>query len=106
MKLRKKRRYYRRQSVTPGQILAALEQRKVEIIYSWGAFGLHGLGCRIDDVAFRFDFETNPHYSLGRYLTEHTEEEVAEKIAKEINGRGRLPKRTRKYCIEFLSSVQ
>lgn len=106
MKLRKKRRKYKLRTVSRDEILAALERWDVEIIYSWGAFCLHGLACRIGDVAFRFDFETNPNYSLGRYLAEHTEAEVAEKIAKELNGHGRLKKKERKYCIVFLSQSQ
>ncbi len=104
MKLRKKRGKYRRQSVTIKEVLAAMERWDVEVIFSWGALGLHGLGCKVGDVAFRFDYEVNPMYSAARYLMEHSELEVAEKIAREINGQGRLPKRTRKYCIEFLSS--
>ena len=104
MKLKKKRGKYRRQSVTIKEVLAAMERWDVEIIFSWGAFCLHGLGCRIGDVAFRFDYEVNPTYSIARYLTEHTEAEVAEKITKELNGHGRLKKKERKYCLEFLSS--
>ena len=104
MKLRKKRGKYKLRTVRKEEILSAMERWDIEIIFSWGAFGLHGLACRVEDVAFRFDFEVNPMYSLGKYLTEHTEDEVAEKIAREINGHGRLSKRTRKYCIEFLSS--
>ena len=104
MKLKKKRRKYKLRTISRDEILAALERWDVEIIFSWGAFCLHGLGCRIGDVAFRFDFEVNPLYSLGRYLQTHTEGEIAEKICREINGHGRLKKKERKYCIEFLSS--
>ncbi len=104
MKLKKKRRKYKLRTISRDEILAALARRQIEVIYSWGAFGLHGLGCRIDDVAFRFDFEVNPLYSLGRYLAEHSEAEVAEKICRELNGHGRLAKTIRKKCIEFLSS--
>lgn len=39
-------------------------------------------------------------------LAEHSEAEVAEKIAKELNGHGRLKKKERKYCIVFLSQAQ
>ncbi len=106
MKLRKKRKKYKLRTVSRDEILAALERWDIEIIYSWGAFCLHGLACRIGDVAFRFDFEVNPLYSLGRYLQTHTEGEIAEKIVKEINGRGRLRAKERKYCIEFLSQTQ
>lgn len=104
MKLKKKRRKYKLRTISRDEILAAMERWDVEIIYSWGAFGLHGLGCKVGDVAFRFDFEVNPMYSIARYLMEHSELEVAEKICRELNGHGRLPKRTRKYCLEFLSS--
>lgn len=106
MKLRKKRRKYKLRTVSRDEILAALERWDVEIIYSWGAFCLHGLGCRVGDVAFRFDYDVNPHYSLGRYLQTHTEGEIAEKIVKEINGRGRLRAKERKYCVKFLSQAQ
>ena len=104
MKLRKKTRKYRARRVSKEDVLAALERWDIEIIYSWGAFCLHGLGCRIGDVAFRFDFEVNPMYSAARYLMEHSELEVAEKICRELNGHGRLKKKDRKYCLEFLSS--
>ncbi len=104
MKLRKKRRKYKLQTVRQEEILAAMERWDIEVIFSWGAFGIHGLACKVGDTAFRFDYDVNPMYSLGRYLTEHSEEEVAEKIAMEINGHGRLSKRTRKHCIEVLSS--
>ena len=104
MKLKKKRRKYKLRTVSRDEILAAMERWDIEIIFSWGAFGLHGLACRVEDVAFRFDFEVNPMYSIARYLMEHSELEVAEKIARELNGHGRLPKRARKYCLEFLSS--
>ncbi len=105
MKLRKKRGKYKLRTVTKDEVLAAMERWDIEIIFSWGAFGIHGLACRVDDIAFRFDFEVNPVYSLGRYLTEHTEEEIAEKIAKEINGEGRLSDEKRAYCIEYLSNA-
>ena len=104
MKLRKKPRKYRIRRVSRDEILAAMERWDIEIIFSWGAFGLHGLACRLDDIAFRFDYDVNPMYSLGRYLMEHSELEVAEKIARDLNGHGRLKKKERKYCIEFLSS--
>ncbi len=104
MKLKKKRRKYKLRTISRDEILAALERWDIEVIFSWGAFGLHGLGCRIGDVAFRFDYEVNPTYSIARYLTEHTEAEVAEKITKELNGHGRLKKKERKYCLDFLSS--
>lgn len=106
MKLRKKRGKYRRQSVTIKEVLAALERWDIEIIYSWGAFCLHGLACKVGDIAFRFDYDVNPMYSIARYLAEHSEAEVAEKIVKELNGHGRLPKTIRKKCIEFLSQAQ
>ena len=106
MKLRKKTRKYRARRVSKEDVLAALERWDIEIIYSWGAFCLHGLGCKVGDIAFRFDFDVNPLYSLGRYLQTHTEGEIAEKIVKEINGRGRLRAKERKYCIMFLSQAQ
>lgn len=106
MKLKKKRRKYKLRTVSRDEILAALARWDVEVIFSWGAFGLHGLGCRVGDVAFRFDFEVNPMYSIARYLMEHSELEVAEKIVKELNGHGRLKKKERKYCIMFLSQAQ
>ena len=104
MKLRKKRGKYKLRTVSIEEVLAAMERWDIENIYSWGAFNLNGLACKVGDTAFRFDFEVNPAYSLGKYLTEHTKDEVAEKIAREINGRGRLSQRTRKQCIEYLSS--
>ena len=106
MKRKKKRRKYKLRTVSRDEILAAMERWDIEVIYSWGAFCIHGLGCRIGDVAFRFDFEVNPMYSIARYLMEHSELEVAEKIAKELNGHGRLKKKERKYCIMFLSQAQ
>ncbi len=90
---------------TKEQILSAMERREIEIIYSHGAFGLDGLSCRVDEVAFRFDYEVDPMYSAGRYFMTHTEEEIAEKIAKEINGEGRLSDEKRAYCIEYLSNA-
>ena len=99
MKLKKKRLF------TKEEILAAMEQRKIEVIFSWGAFCLNGLACRVGDIAFRFDFETSPMYSLGRYLQTHTEADIAEMVAKEINGEGRLSDENREYCIEFLSQA-
>ncbi len=105
MKLRKKTRKYRRQLVTTEDVLAAMEQRKVEVIYSWGAFGLNGLACRVGEIGFRFDYDVNPMYSADRYFKTHTEAEIAEMIAKEINGEGRLSAENRKYCIEFLSKT-
>ena len=105
MKLRKKRWKYKLRTVTKDEILAAMERWDIEIIFSWGAFGLHGLACRVDEVAFRFDYEVDPMYSAGRYFMTHTEEEIAEKIAKEINGEGRLSDEKRAYCIEYLSNA-
>ena len=105
MKLRKKTRKYRARRVSKEDVLAAMARRQIEVIYSWGAFCIHGLGCKVGDIAFRFDFDVNPLYSLGRYLQTHTEGEIAEKIVKEINGEGRLSAENRKYCIEFLSKT-
>ena len=106
MKLKKKRKKYKLRTISTDEILAAMARRQIEVIYSWGAFCLHGLGCKVGDIAFRFDFDVNPLYSLGRYLQTHTEGEIAEKIVKEINGRGRLRAKERKYCIMFLSQAQ
>ena len=106
MKLRKKRKKYKLRTISRDEILSALERWDIEIIFSWGAFCLHGLACKVGDIAFRFDYDVNPMYSIARYLAEHSEAEVAEKIVKELNGHGRLKKKERKYCIMFLSKAQ
>ena len=71
--------------ITKEQVLKGLDSRRIETIYSYGAFGLEGLACRCGNIAFPFEPAVAPNMNLKEFLTSHTEDELAELVMSAIN---------------------
>ncbi len=81
--------------VTKEQVLAAMQEGRVEVIYSHGAFDLYGRAVRIGERAYRFDRSENFARSVQSYLEKHSSEEIADKIVEAIMN---LDNKDREYC--------
>ncbi len=71
--------------ITKEQVLKGLDSRRIETIYSYGAFGLEGLACRCGNIAFPFEPAVDANMNLGEFLSGHTEDELAEFVMSAID---------------------
>ena len=90
---------------TKEKVLVAMEMQEVEVIFSYGAFEMFGLGFRIGERAYHFGQGIAPMSSPRNFLDTFTKDEIAEKICVALNGRRAQVERELDYCEKVLAEV-
>ena len=87
-------------------IKVAHSWRGLDIIFSYGAFGIWGLSFRVGERAWYFDAEADPSECLASYVTRHTEAEILDKVYNALNGDKFLDSEDKEYCAKELRKFE